>query len=195
MRPQTPTLLTPPAVPLLTVAEARQHCRIEHAEDDATLSVAILAASGWLDGWAGVLGRCLVNQEWRQLWPGFPAGPLLPLPFPDVSAAAVTYLDAAGAEQTLDPALYHRVATPMASVLELADGASWPATAARPDAVRVTVTAGFGAAAANVPGAIRAAALLIVGDLHRTREAQVSDRMKDNPALGMLIAPWRRVGV
>jgi uncharacterized phiE125 gp8 family phage protein len=195
MLPQPPRLVTPLTASLLTLEEARRHCRVDHSEDDVILGAGIAAAQGWLDGWSGVLGRCLINQQWRQDWPGFPAGPLLPLPFPDVSAAAITYIDPAGAEQTLSTAAYHIVSTASAAVLELADGAAWPATATRPDAVRVTFTAGYGAAAANVPAPIRSAALLVVGDLHRTREGQVSDRMKDNPAVMMLLAPYRRVGI
>lgn len=195
MQPQPPILVTPPAQRIVSLAEAKAHCRVDHAEDDGLLSAAILAAEAHLDGWAGVLGRCLVSQEWRQLWRGFPAGPLLPLPFPNVTTAAVTYVDPAGAEQTLSASAYHLITTPQAAALELADGLSWPDVAARPDAVRVTFTAGYDADPARVPAPIRSAALLIVGDLHRTREGQVSDRMKDNPAVMMLLTPYRRVGI
>jgi uncharacterized phiE125 gp8 family phage protein len=199
MLPQPPRLVTPPAASLLTLDEARRHCRVDHAEDDAFLGAAIAAAQGWLDGWSGILGRCLVSQQWRQDWPGFPAGPLLPLPFPDVTAAAITYVDPAGAEQTLSTAAYHVVSTASAAVLELADGAAWPATAARPDAVRVLLTAGYDTAAAKVPAPIRSAALFMVGDIYRNRETgvvgTVSASIKMSTTVEILLAPYRRVGI
>lgn len=195
MRLQPPFRVAPPGVQLVELADAKRHCRIDHADDDALVTAAIAAATGWLDGWAGVLGRCLVNQQWRQLADGFPAGPLLPLPFPDVTAVEVKYRDAADVERTFAAAGYHLISTPVGSCLELADGAAWPATAARPDAVTVTLTAGYGELAADVPQPIRSAALLMVGDLVRNREAQVSEKMRDNPLLMTLIAPFRRVSV
>jgi uncharacterized phiE125 gp8 family phage protein len=74
----------------------------------------------------------------------------------------------------------------------------WPATADRPDAVRVTMTAGYGGPA-DVPAPLRAAILLMTGDLYRFRESvAVGAAVAELPvstSVGALIAPYRRVGL
>jgi hypothetical protein len=69
----------------------------------------------------------------------------------------------------------------------------------RPDAVRVTFTAGYDAAAANVPAPIRSAALFVVGDIYRNRETGVGvqclRRIKMTRRSMILLAPYRRVGI
>jgi uncharacterized phiE125 gp8 family phage protein len=189
----TPVRLTAPAFLPVSLAEAKQHLRVEHSEDDTLISSLIGAATAHLDGWSGILGRCLINQQWRVQSAGFPACSTMPLPFPDVSAAAVTYLDAAGATQTLPPGDILLLNGDMGASIALVTEGDWPATRARPDAVTVTFTAGFGPGAINVPGPIRAAILLVVGDLYKNREAQVSERMRDNPAVDLMLAPYRRI--
>jgi len=191
----TPYRVTPPAGLPVSLAEAKQHLRVEHAVDDALINALIEAATSHLDGWAGILGRCLINQVWAVQLPGFAGQDYLRLPFPDVSAAAISYRDAAGASQALPSGETLLVNDSLGGALWLVADAAWPVTARRPDAVTVTFTAGYGADAAAVPAPIRTAILLIVGDLYKNREAQVPERMRDNPFLAMTLAPYRRAGL
>ena len=89
-------LITPPAGPVVPLTDLRAHLRVDGTEEDALILSLESAAVAYLDGWGGVLGRAIKTQTWRMEvdhWGQF----LLPLP--DVSAVAVTYLDADGNEQ------------------------------------------------------------------------------------------------
>lgn len=81
----TPTLITPPVAMPVTLAEAKAHCRVDVSDDDAVLPALIAGAVGHLDGWSGVLGRCIMPQTWRV---AASAGEVV-LPFPDVTGATV----------------------------------------------------------------------------------------------------------
>jgi uncharacterized phiE125 gp8 family phage protein len=52
-------------------------------------------------------------------------------------------------------------------------GVSYPSTQAIPDAVQIAFQAGYGATHASVPGAIRAALLLLVAEMFERREDAV----------------------
>lgn len=192
----TPYRVTAPAGLPVALADAKRHLRVEHGEDDPLISTLIEAATSHLDGWAGILGRCLINQQWAVQMPGFPAvDPTLRLPFPDVTAATVSYRDEAGASQTVPSGDILLLNDSLGGAVWRLPESGWPATASRPDAVTVTFTAGYGATPESVPAPIRTAILMIVGDLYKNREAQVSERMRDNPFLAMTLAPYRRVGL
>lgn len=80
-----PVLVTPPASLPVTLEDARLHCRVDHYDDDTLLATLIGAATGHLDGWTGVLGRCIMPQTWRVT---ACSGDVV-LPMPDVTAATV----------------------------------------------------------------------------------------------------------
>lgn len=185
-----PTLVAAPDsnTPAVTLAELKQHLRIDHSDEDADLAIKLSAAIAHFDGWFGVLGRCLINQQWRLALEAFPGDGMLSLRFSNVSAVVVTYADHADADQTLSAALYRLVETSAGSALVLKKGQSWPVTYERPDAVRVLVSAGFGASAASIPAPIRSAILLRAGDLYHKRE----DASKPGGLVDMLIAPYSR---
>lgn len=181
--------------PLLTTAEAKAHCRVDHSTDDTLIASLVAAATAHLDGWAGILGRCLVTQTWRQDLCGFPAGSEIRLPLAPVQSVTVAYSDDADDEQTLDGENYRLLPTALGASIFLVEGASWPSTYRREDAVRISMTCGYGAASA-VPQAIKQAALLMVGHWYANREAvNVGSSVTDFPmAVQALLAPFRRVG-
>jgi len=61
-----PVRVTAPADRPVTLAEVKNHCRIDHSDDDTLVQSYIDAAVAHVEGWSGVLGRCLVTQTWRQ---------------------------------------------------------------------------------------------------------------------------------
>lgn len=182
----------------VSLAEAKAHLRVEHDEDDAMIAAMLAAAVARLDGWSGILGRCLIEQRWAQSFGRFACADRLRLPFPNVSAAEITYFPADGSAATdFSPSFWWLAETVMGSAIVLASGAAWPATADRPDAVTVTMTVGFGAAVENIPAPIRSAILLMVGDLYRNRETtgQGSATLGTIPmstTVEALLAPYRR---
>ncbi len=192
-----PIRTSAPVAKPVSLEEARLHCRVDANDDDAVISAFIDAAIVYLDGWSGVLGRCIVNQGWRQSAAAWPAGGVILLPFPDVSVATVKYLDADGVEQTVDAALFDRLEDDRGTVIRFRDTFTYPAIANdRADGVRVEFTAGYGAGAADVPAAIRTVILLMVAHWYANRETASDGALSEIPfGASALIAPFRRAGV
>lgn len=98
---------------------------------------------------------------------------------PVQSIVSVEYLDSNGTLQTMDAATYE-VYPPYVSKdvvnpggVQLAANASWPSSADRQGAVRITYRAGFGNTPADVPELIKDYALMqYIGDFHRFTENQ-----------------------
>ena len=190
-----PILVTPPAAEIVSLDDAKVHLRVDGTDDDDLITMLEAAAEAHLDGYSGVLGRCLIDQVWRQDFVGFDW--CLRLPFPDVSAiGSVKYYDTDNVQQTIDSANYQLLEDERSSFVQFTSTFSWPSTYYRPDPVSVQFTAGYGAAADDVPAAIRAAILLTIGHLYANREA-VGDNTQMALPLGVdaLITPYRRVGV
>lgn len=189
-----PVRTVAPAEAPVSLDEAKAHCRVDFDDDNALIAALISAAVGHLDGWAGVLGRALVTQTWRQDYACFnPTGFRLPLG-PAASITSIQYYDVAGIQQTLDAENYLLVADSLGPIVLPASSTSWPSTARRPDAVSVTYVAGT--PAADVPAPIKAAILLLVGHWYANREAVAENTLAALPmAVDALIAPYRRVGI
>ena len=59
------TLITPPTVPAVTLADAKLHLRVDGDDEDVIIATMLEAAIRYLDGPDGVLGRALAPQEWE----------------------------------------------------------------------------------------------------------------------------------
>lgn len=178
----------------VSLTEVKAHCRVDGSESDTVLTAYLAAAVDHLDGYAGILGRALVTQTWRQDYCGF--APKLRLPLgPVASITSVTYFDADGVSQTLADTVYTTLADSRGAYLALKPDQVWPSTYRRADAVSVTFVAGTSAVA--VPAAIKAALLLLVSHWNENREAVVTGTIATALpfAVDALIAPHRRVGV
>ncbi|MBF0358866.1 MAG: hypothetical protein HQL70_09680 [Magnetococcales bacterium] len=180
------TLDTAPTVTPVTLAEAKAHLRVDSAVEDEPITTSILAATGYIDGEDGWLGRSIVTQVWKMMLPGFGSVIRLPLP-PIQSVDSIKYVDLDGASQTLATdqyALTDREVRPAYNV-------SWPSTRVQPDAVTVTFTAGYGLAE-DVPAAIKAAILLHIGSLYQVRESHVIGDVIEPPfGYSALLASYR----
>lgn len=185
MHAQAPRLVTPPAADPVTLAEVKAHLRVSGADEDMLIQTYISAAVSALDGWSGILGRCIVTQTWAQSFSEFPDDNYLRLPFPDVQSVTVTY-QLAG-EQTLAGSNYTLAQDDAGSRVVLANGASWPDTDERPDAVTVQMVVGYGAAN-DVPAALRLAILIHVAQMYDHRSVGGDGAPM---AYSALIAPYR----
>lgn len=188
----TPVRIVTPASEPVTLAEAKAHLRVDANTEDTLIALYISAAVSALDGWSGLLGRCLITQTWRQDFDGFGN---LKLPFPNVASATIAYTDANGVTQTWAATNYQIVNGVGGSCIVPKAGASIPGTAAQPDAVRVTFVAGYGAAA-DVPPDLKTAILLHIGHLYANRESVSTGKTVTTLPQGYdaHIAPHRRVG-
>lgn len=57
--------VTPPSAPVVTLTDMKEHLRVLHDDEDLMIQSLTDAAVSWLDGWDGVLGRCVMPQTWR----------------------------------------------------------------------------------------------------------------------------------
>lgn len=178
-----PVLVTPPAGKPVSLDEAKDQLRVDYPDKDVMIQGLIDAAVSHLDGYSGLLGRCLVTQTWRQLadrWDRFR------LPFPDVTDLEISYLDTAGGTVVVPTSDYRIVAWHPA--LTVSFGSAWSAPSLYANghpAITLTMTCGYGAAAA-VPAAIKRAILIHV--------AAMFDELPDEQwrrAYDDLIAPFR----
>jgi uncharacterized phiE125 gp8 family phage protein len=192
----TPVRTVDPSDTPVSLTEAKAHLRVDFDDDDDLITALIAAATDYVDGWSGVLGRALVTQTWRQDYNCF--HPCLRLPLaPAASITSVTYLDPNGDTQTVDEANYALWADGAGPLVYFVTGFAVPATSIEGKAVSVTYVAGYGDADA-VPGPIKAALLLLIGQWYENREAAVvaSGTAQALPfAVDALLAPYRRVGV
>jgi uncharacterized phiE125 gp8 family phage protein len=175
-------LIEPPGSLPISLAEAKAGARLDGLDDqDALIAGHIRTAVDHLDGANGVLGRCLIRQTWEFRLSCFPAVIKLPLP-PLAEVVSITYLDPAGAQQTLDPADYTVAGIGSDGTIRPAPGKSWPSAQAVPEAVRVTFAAGADDHN-GVPEPLRAA----IGEMVRA----LYDGCDAGQAVRDLITPYR----
>ena len=190
-----PVRVTAPAADPLDLDAVKEHLRVDSPDEDALIGGLIAAAVDHLDGWRGILGRCLITQGWRLDGAAWPCR--LRLPFPDTAQVAVTYWDSAGEEQTLEASLWRHLALAGGDVVDFIGPV--PALSAGSAApVSVAFTAGYGPEPEDVPAAIRAALLLMVGDLYRNRSTTAAGTLSAIPmstTVAALLAPHRRIGL
>ncbi|MBA3576189.1 MAG: phage head-tail connector protein [Sphingomonas sp.] len=178
----------------MSLVEAKLHLGVTSADDDDLISTFIKAATGYLDGYSGILGRCLITQTWELTLDRFPSSEVKIPIGPLQSIVSVKYDDADGIEQTVAPADYD------ADIVS-ADGwvlpidVAWPSTYDAVNAVRIRFVAGYGAAA-DVPAPLKVAILLMVGHWYANREAVGVGSLAELPmGAAALLAPYRRISI
>ena len=188
-----PVRTTAPAAKPVTLADVKAYCRVDSVDDDLLLAALIDAATDHLDGYSGILGRCLVEQEWRLDLSCFPSD-MLRLPLGNlIGTSSIKYYDTTSVFQTLSVTEYDEAEDSIGPFVVPKTGKSWPSTDQCTVAVQVLWYAGFGAAA-DVPMAIRQAMLLLIGHWYENREATIAGvtAMPLPFAVEALLAPFRR---
>ena len=186
--------LSPRAPAPITLAEAKQHCRVGHADDDTMIDLYIQAAVDHIEGNRGVLGRALVNQSWELTYDAFPFGPIeIPLG-PLVSVTSVEYSDPETGIMTVWDSSNYVVDTASWQGW-IAPVDSWPASRETLNAVKITFVAGHGATAADCPADLKVALLHLVSHWYENREA-VGQNMSVVPlTVEALISAVRKISV
>lgn len=179
-------VVTPPD-PLVSLYDAKEHLRVRHYEEDGLIELYLKAATSWIDGPKGWLGRSIGQQVLEVKGTAF--GEICTLPFgPVIELVSATYIDEAGAAQTLPADVYEL----HDDTLALAPDQSWPATRGRRGDAVVRYKAGYPA----VPEAVQQAVLLLVGQWYRNRMAiNVGNFVNELPfGVEALLAPYRKFG-
>ena len=187
-----PTLVTPPAAPVISRDEAKLHLRVDGDDEDGLIDGLIDAALSYLDGYAGILGRCLVNQTWQITADEFCR--VMRLPLPATSIASIKSRDSTGTlSAAIAAANYDLLQDARGSAVRFRDAYSFPADLAEAEGAVIQFVAGYGTAATDVPMAIRQAMLLLIGHWYANREAvNVGNITSELPlAVKSLIAPFR----
>lgn len=183
-------LVTPPQ-PLVSLQEAKIHMRVSHGRENDHLDALIKAATEYLDGPNGIMGRCLGVQTWDMTVPSF-SDPIMLEIGPAITVEGIKYFDANGAEQTVPASDYYLIADGLAPYVRLKAGKSWPSVEDRDDAVTIRFVAGENA----IPRPIWSAILMIASHLEVNREIQVTERtFSTGFSVNDLIAPYRRMKI
>lgn len=216
-----PVLISGPAAPIMSVTEAKQHLRVDHSDDDPLITGLIAAVTSYLDKRAGILGRALITQTWRQdyyYWPNSYNGLYIPIssnaydypwqynwsPYtsdyglrlpltPVQSVTSVKYYDANNVQQTVGSQYYGLYDDDLGPFVRLDPKTfNWPQiNVNRPDAISVTFVAGQ--SATNLDEGVKMAAKLLLGHWYENREAVGDKAMAEVPlAFDALISNlWR----
>ena len=191
------SLTSAPATEPVTLAEAKDHLRVFHGDDDSYISNFVIpAARVWAET---VTHRAFITQTWVLKLNGFGCGGPIYLPRPPlVSITTITYTDTAGTagtawaasssgytlEQPSGEHALHASIRPSYSV-------SYPSTRDIVDSVVITYVAGYGAAS-TVPKGIKHGMLMVMDDLYRQRGSQVTGTIQTRAlvAAESLLSPF-----
>lgn len=159
--------ITDPASGLpLSVADAKEHLRVDIDTEDDYIELLIKAAWGYAENYTG---RPMMPITVKQYWDDFP-GRSFVLYWGDVTAiTSVKYYDSNNAEQTLSSSLYRVDMLMDRARIVFNSTASIPSVYDRPNAVWVEYDAGKAA----VPDDMLHAMKLVVGELYEKRENTV----------------------
>ncbi|HUT12394.1 MAG TPA: hypothetical protein VMY42_17985 [Thermoguttaceae bacterium] len=151
---------TAPTVEPLTFDEVKPYIRVsDDTERPFIENILIKSAREYVETYTK---RQLITATWRLRLPAFP--PYIVLPRPTLQAvSSITYVDNAGAAQTVTAADYTYDVSEEPAIVRLAYGDSWPThRGGAEDYVAVTYTAGYGATSASIPAGIKLAMLLLI---------------------------------
>lgn len=109
-------------------------------------------------------------QLWLDAWPD---GDRITIPMPVLQAVnSITYYDTDGDDEEMDEEDYIVDIASQPGQVVLAYGKSWPSITLQPaNGICIEFDAGYGAAAADIPAAVKQAMLLLIGHLYENREA------------------------
>ena len=183
-------LITAAITEPITLAQLKAQCRVDTTDDDAVLTLAIQAARAKAENYTGT---AIISQVWDQTLDAFPEAEIELLKPPVTTINSVTYVDAAGATQTLPGASYSLDAATFPGWLLPAYGTEWPETRDQANAVTIRFTTGY-ADANSVPGDMRAWLLLTAAFIYAQREVMVlGGKVAEIPArfVDSLLDPYR----
>jgi len=165
------TIVSPPSVEPISVAEAKTHLRIveSNTDDDTYIGLLITAVRRETENF---LGRALITQTWDAYWSKFPASKdYIDLPLPPLqSVTGVYYTDSDGTENTMSATEYDVDTDSIPGRVVLKYGEQWPTATLQPmNPVRIRFICGHGDASTDVPEHFVAAMQLQIADLYDIR--------------------------
>ena len=137
----------------VSLLDLKEHCRIEHDEQDRLLLRSIIAATSQAEG---MIGTAVMLRSFDLVLDGFPSGTDgIEFPNPPIrSITSITYYDSNGDSQPLDSASYFLSLSSAFPMARLSPGYAWPGTQTRENAVTVRYVAGYASKPSAIPGAL-----------------------------------------
>ena len=159
------SVVTPPALEPVTVADVKLNAGITHDEDDVWLSRRIVSARQLAEVF---IKRTFIETSWRLTLDELPSQFYLPRPTLR-SVTTFKYLDTSGVQQTLDASNYTVDIYTEPGRITPAYNVSWPTYRQHTNCIEVIYKAGYGTTAASVPQGIRDAIVLTVTQWYENR--------------------------
>lgn len=182
-------IVVPVAEEPVTLAEAKEHLRVDGTALDVTIAMHIATAREEAEQ---ILERSVAPQTLQLILDDFPAGPIL-LPRGPVTAVDwLKYDDEDGVEQTLSPAAYTLDDSLLDHWLLPAYDTDWPETREQANAMRVQYVAGW--SRSSCPASIKSWLLLRIGTLHLAHEADAERPMIEHAFAQRLLDRYRVPG-
>lgn len=161
-------LVTAPSTYPITTAAAKLHLRVDASDEDTLIDALITAATEMAEQHTG---RAIMQQTWQLTLDEFPEYFELTR-VPVQSITSITYVDTAGATQTLSNTQYALAQDDFGFArIDPTYDAVWPDTRLQPGAVTVIFVCGY-ASASVVPESIKQWIKLMVAAMYENREAE-----------------------
>lgn len=182
-------LVQAPAIEPVSLAEAKAHLRVGHADEDALISSLITAARRVVEARTGL---CLMAQEWQCFRDGWPEDGVIELPLAPLNA--VVELAVYGEDDqkaVIDPAHYVADLAGRPGRIYLRGSRQWPRPGRMLNGIGIRLEAGYGTAATSVPQPLRQALLLMVAHWYAVRGDEAAGGLP--LSADALLGPYRAV--
>ena len=189
------TLVTPPAFEPVTVAELKEHLRVDSTNEDSLIERLIVDARETVEAWTR---RAIITQTWEYFLYCFPGRNYIELPFGNLqSVTSVKYKDSNAVETTMTVNTDYIVESnsEMHGRIVLPYGDVWPTLSFYPSKpITIRFVCGW-TTRALVPERIKQSIKLICAERFENRgESVIGQTVVPNKAAENLIMPLRLWG-
>lgn len=185
-----PVLVTPSTDLPVSIAEVKTSLRIDGDELDAEIQSQIQAAAAHYEGWNGILGISISDQEWRQDYDRFARDLCLLIGPAQPTGMVVTWRDALGQVTTVPPSSYIlRIDGAGRASVRLNASYQLPSDLHESAAVSVTYRAGYAVVPEDIKTAIKLRVQMMID------EAAQANLQNLERAENALISKYRRMGI
>jgi uncharacterized phiE125 gp8 family phage protein len=178
---------SPPVIEPLTLDEAKLHLRVTSTAEDALITGLIVSARQMCEGFTGL---ALIERGYSLFLDAWPQAEIILLRPPLLAVSLINIYDASGIATVFDPSNCTLSAAGLPGRISLRDGASPPQPGRAIDGVEIQYTAGYGAAADNVPAALRQGIKQLLAHLYEQRGDVSPDALSASGA-SALFQPFR----
>ncbi len=187
----TLVLTSPAALEPVSIAEAKDHLRVDHSDEDAYISSLILTSRLHIEA---ALSLVLIHQSWTWTFDAWPKrSQSVTLPLRPVSAITGISILASDGAPTAMPASDYELDGNHVPPRLLRTTSQWPKPGKVHAGIEISFVAGFGPTADDVPQPVRHALLLLVAHWYEHRDPIEigSDKTSVPEAVSTLLKPYR----